>query len=146
VSVPVSVVLERKGAEVITVAPDAPLGAAVESLSRHRIGALVVVGDDDTVRGVISERDVVRCLADHGPGCLADAVADHMTTDVITCGLDATADDLMQVMTDRRVRHIPILDGGTLAGIVSIGDVVKSRLDRLEVETQTLQQYVTGSS
>jgi CBS domain-containing protein len=146
VSVPVSVVLERKGAEVITVEADALVAAAVAALSQHGIGALVVTAADGGVRGIISERDVVRCLAEHGSTSLTDPVSRHMTTDVVTCGLDSTTDDLMSIMTERRIRHVPVVDAGALAGIVSIGDVVKSRLDSLEVETQALQQYVTGSS
>jgi CBS domain-containing protein len=145
-SVPVSVILERKGADVVTIGPEELLSAAVAALTSHRIGALVVAGSDRSVLGVLSERDVVHCLSEQGPSCLDTPVTELMTTDVATCGKGTTTDELMTLMTNRRIRHVPVLGGGRLAGIVSIGDVVKSRLDELEVETETLQRYVTGSA
>lgn len=145
-AVHVSVILERKGSEVVTIRPDAMLLAAAEAMSKHNIGALVVSPDGQTVVGIVSERDLVRDLARLGTGAVKRTVADIMSTDVSTCSPDATVDELMAAMTDRRIRHVPILNGDTLAGIVSIGDVVKMRLDELEVEKESLEQYVTGTA
>lgn len=145
-AVQVSVILERKGNDVVTIRPDAMLLAAAESMSKHNIGALVVSPDDKTVVGIVSERDLVRDLARLGTGAVKRTVADIMSTDVATCGPDATVDDLMAAMSERRIRHVPILDDDALAGIVSIGDVVKMRLDELEVEKESLEQYVTGTA
>ena len=142
----ISTILERKGRDVITIRPDAMLLQAAEAMSKHNIGALVVSPDGQAVAGIVSERDLVRDLARLGTGAVKRTVADVMSTDVTTCGPDATVDELMAAMTDRRIRHVPILDSGALAGIVSIGDVVKMRLDELEVEKESLEQYVTGSS
>lgn len=141
----VSVILERKGSEVVTIRPDAMLLAAAEAMSKHNIGALVVSSDGRSVEGVVSERDLVRDLARLGTGAVKRTVADIMTTDVTTCHPDATVDELMATMTQHRIRHVPILSDGALAGIVSIGDVVKTRLDELEVEKDSLEQYVTGA-
>ena len=144
-AVQVSVILDRKGTGVVTIAPDAMLLAAADAMSEHNIGALVVSSDGRSVEGIISERDLVRELARRGTGAVKQTVADLMSTDVTTCGPDATVDDLMAAMTSKRMRHVPILDNGALAGIVSIGDVVKVRLDELEVERQSLEEYVTGA-
>ena len=144
-AVRISVILDRKGTEVVTIAPDAMLLAAAEAMSKHNIGALVVSSDGHSVEGIISERDLVRELARRGTGAVKQTVADLMSKEVATCGPDATVDDLMAAMTTKRMRHVPILDGGALAGIVSIGDVVKVRLDELEVEKQSLEEYVTGA-
>ena len=141
----VSVILDRKGTGVVTIPPDAMLLAAAGAMSEHNIGALVVSSDGRSVEGIISERDVVRELARRGTGAVKQTVADLMSTDVTTCGPEATVDDLMAAMTTKRMRHVPIMDGGVLAGIVSIGDVVKVRLDELEVEKQSLEEYVTGA-
>lgn len=141
----ISVILERKGNDVVTIRPDAMLLAAAEALSSNNIGALVVSSDGRAVEGVISERDLVRDLARRGTGAVKRTVADLMSTDVTTCTPDATIDELMSTMSERRIRHVPILVDGALAGIVSIGDVVKMRLDELEVERQTLEEYVTGA-
>ena len=141
----VSVILERKGNNVVTIRPDAMLLAAAEAMSKNNIGALVVSSDGQSVEGVVSERDLVRDLARLGTGAVKRTVADVMSVDVTTCRPDATVDELMTTMTRHRIRHVPILADGALAGIVSIGDVVKLRLDELEVEKDSLQQYVTGA-
>lgn len=142
----VSVILERKGNNVVTIRPDAMLLAAAEAMSKNNIGALVVSSDGQSVEGVVSERDLVRELARLGTGAVKRTVADVMSADVTTCHPDATVDELMSTMTQHRIRHVPILVDGALAGIVSIGDVVKMRLDELEVEKDSLQQYVTGAT
>lgn len=145
-AVHISVILERKGSDVITIRPDAMLLAAAEAMSKNNIGALVVSPDGQAVVGIVSERDLVRDLARLGTGAVKRTVADVMSSDVTTCAPDATVDELMETMTKRRIRHVPILNGDVLAGIVSIGDVVKMRLDELEVEKNSLEKYVTGSS
>lgn len=139
-------ILSAKGGEVLTVASSTSIADAVASLAEHRIGALVVSDDDGvSVTGILSERDIVRALGSDGPDVLGKTVADLMTIEVFTCGPDATAEDLMGLMTEHRVRHIPVLADGRLAGIVSIGDVVKHRLGELETETRALHDYiVTG--
>lgn len=135
-------ILHRKGREVATIAADATVADAVALLGERNIGALVVT-DGDRIAGILSERDVVRALAGRA-GVLDQVVSDLMTTDVTTCGPRATVDELMRLMTDRRVRHIPVVDEGALVGIVSIGDVVKSRIDELQTETETLHDYLSS--
>jgi len=145
-TVQVAVILARKGTEVVTIRPDATLADAAASLGERDVGALVVSGDGRSVQGVLSERDIVRCLAESGAGALGRTVGEVMTAEVHTCERDTTADELMALMTTRRIRHVPVLEDDRLAGIVSIGDVVKSRIDELETQTEALQGYVTGSS
>lgn len=145
-SLRVSMILERKGAEVHTIGADAMLLAAADALREHNVGALVVSADGATVDGIVSERDVVRQLARYGTGVVKRTVADVMTGDVTTCGLDTTIDELSAMMTQRRIRHVPVVGDGRLVGIVSIGDVLKARLDELEVRSSTLEQYVTGGA
>ena len=140
-------ILHHKGREVETIPAEAPVADAVVRLRERNIGALVVIAgttdDPPAVRGIISERDIVRALAD-AAAALARPVSDLMTTDVTTCDSRATADELMRLMTDRRIRHIPVVDDGRLSGIVSIGDVVKSRIDELQTETDTLHEYLSS--
>ncbi len=139
-------ILHRKGAEVATVAPDATVADAVGLMHERNVGALVVTAEGQPVAGILSERDVVRALAGAGDAAalLTRPVSDLMTTDLTTCGPRATVDELARLMTDRRIRHIPVLDGDRLAGIVSIGDVVKSRIDELQAETDTLHDYLSS--
>jgi CBS domain-containing protein len=137
-------VLQRKGSEVVTITADAPLTRALSTLDEHNIGAIVVADDQGAVVGIISERDVVRALAAEGPRALDGTVGDLMTSTVTTCGPRATVDELMALMTERRIRHVPVVDDGALAGIVSIGDVVKTRIGELETETETLHDYLSG--
>ena len=144
-------ILHRKGSDVATITSGATVGEAVALLRERNIGALVVTrvaaeGDPPgPVVGVLSERDVVRALAGgKATALLAGSVADLMSTDVATCGPRATVDELMRLMTNRRIRHIPVVDGDALVGIVSIGDVVKSRIDELQAETDTLHDYLSG--
>jgi CBS domain-containing protein len=141
----VSAIIDRKGAEVATVAPSATLADAAALLAEHGIGALVVSSDGRRIEGVLSERDIVRRLADTGAATLDMRVSDAMTAEVTTCTWETTVDELVVLMTERRIRHVPVEEGGALVGIVSIGDVVKSRLDELTLETDQLQAYVTGS-
>jgi CBS domain-containing protein len=137
-------ILRGKGSDVLTVAADDPLTAAIATLAERNVGALVVTAGDGAIVGILSERDVVRSLASNGAATLQGTVGDLMTTDVHTCGPRATTDELMTIMTDRRIRHIPVVDGEALVGIVSIGDVVKTRIGELETETETLHDYLSG--
>ena len=135
-------ILGAKGSRVVTIRSDATLSAAVHRLALERIGALVVSDDGVRVAGILSERDVVAGLARDGADLLATGrrVADLMTRNVVTCGPDDTVKWLMAEMTRRRVRHLPVLDDGRLVGIVSIGDVVKSRLGEVELEATVLRE------
>jgi CBS domain-containing protein len=137
-------ILQRKGTDVVTIGADTPVKQAVATLRQHNVGALVVVGDGDDVVGIISERDVVRALATDGAAVLGRDVRDLMSTEVTTCEPRSSVDDLMKVMTERRIRHIPVLEGERLLGIVSIGDVVKSRIGELEDEAETLHDYLSS--
>ncbi len=145
-AVQVSLILQRKGAEVFTVSPDMTVAEATRALAEHSVGALPVSADGRTLEGIVSERDVVRQLARLGAECLQLPVAEVMTTEVTTCGPETTVDQLMVTMTERRIRHLPVLVDGALAGVVSIGDVVSSRLQELELRARTMEEYVTGST
>lgn len=139
-------IMGARGDDVATIGPGAGLAEVAAVLHGRRIGAVVVVDEDRRVVGIVSERDVVRLLAVEGPDCLDVTVADAMTPDMPTCAASTTSDELMQTMTERRFRHIPIVDdGGRLLGIVSIGDVVKSTIELLQSEKDSLTEYVTGS-
>jgi CBS domain-containing protein len=137
-------ILAGKGVDVATITPDASVRDAVAALRDHRVGALVVSTDGRTIDGILSERDIVRRLAEQADGALDLAVADVMTSAVTTCGPKDTIEQLMWLMTSQRFRHVPVVDdGGLLSGIVSIGDVVKYRLGQLESENQALYEYIT---
>jgi CBS domain-containing protein len=134
--------LRRKGADVTTVDPGVSVRDALALLAGRGIGALVVSTDGRAVEGIVSERDVARGLHERGAALLADPVSAVMTAEVRTCGLDASVHDLARLMTDHRVRHVPVVEDGALVGIVSIGDVVKARLDELEAERAQLVDYI----
>ena len=138
----ISDVLRNKGAAVTTINPDATVRELLAGLAEQNIGAMVVVGDEGVV-GIVSERDVVRQLHTHGASVLSRPVAKIMTSAVATCTKTDTVDEISVLMTQHRVRHIPVLDGRRLIGIVSIGDVVKTRMGELEAEQQQLQSYIT---
>ncbi|MEQ8717789.1 MAG: CBS domain-containing protein [Acidimicrobiales bacterium] len=135
-------ILRDKGDSVATIRPDASITTCLATLAEHNYGALVVSVDGAHIDGIISERDIVRALAARGPGCLDESVADMMTTEVITARPGATASELMAMMTARRIRHVPVVDGTELAGIVSIGDIVKLRMTELTEELRALQGYL----
>ena len=138
-------ILGGKGFEVATIARVATLDEAVAQLGERRIGALVVSDDGKAINGIVSERDIVRTLARDGTDALATAVGSIMSTDVITCTAGDGVDQLMALMTDRRIRHLPVVDdAGHLSGIISIGDVVKARLTELEQENRALADYISG--
>lgn len=135
--------LDGKGTMVATIRADATLAEATASLRDHGVGALVVSADGRELTGILSERDVVRAMAAHGSSTLGRDVASAMSGNVVTCRPDDTCDDLMAMMTERRIRHLPVVDGdGSLAGIISIGDVVKARLGQLELENNQLHEYI----
>jgi CBS domain-containing protein len=135
-------VLRNKGAGVLTVAPETLVGDLINGLATRNVGAMVVVGPDGLV-GIVSERDVVRMLHEHGAAALGRRVADIMTSQVITCSPDDSVDSLSGLMTTHRVRHVPVVENGRLAGIVSIGDVVKTRMEQLQAEREQLEAYIT---
>jgi CBS domain-containing protein len=137
-------VLQGKGAAVEVIGPDAPLREVVGRLAEHRIGALVITDEAGGVVGIVSERDVVRSLAADGTAALARPVREVMSTPVTTCTADDDVVALMSIMTDRRIRHVPVVGDGRLEGIVSIGDVVKSRVDQLEHDRKELLEYVSA--
>jgi CBS domain-containing protein len=126
---------------VVTIAPDAGVRELVARLDEHNVGALIVSTDGSTVEGIVSERDVVRHLHRDGT-VINNTVRAIMTTTVETCDEDTSVDELMKTMTERRVRHVPVVREGVLVGIISIGDVVKHRIDRLEFERDQLDSYV----
>lgn len=138
----VRLILEAKGREVATIDPSATLGAAVQTLAERRIGALVSVGEGGTVIGILSERDIVRRIAEEGASCLDQPVASAMTRDVKTAQEDMTIDEAMDVMTRNRFRHLPVTEDGRLVGLVSIGDVVKRRIETVEREAEDLRSYI----
>ncbi|WP_296576013.1 CBS domain-containing protein [Phreatobacter sp.] len=138
-------ILDAKGRAVATIDPDATLAAAAHLLAEMRIGAVVVTGAGHSVAGILSERDIVRSLSDHGAKALDRSVADTMTRKVITCGEQDSLSQLMESMTDGKFRHLPVVEGGRLVGIISIGDVVKRRLAEIEREHNALKEYVTNA-
>jgi CBS domain-containing protein len=141
----VETILRSKGSGVATIRPDETLGAAVRELISRNIGALVVSEDGQSVDGIVSERDIVHGLAEHGVALLSLNIAEMMTRRVATCRLSDSVDQLMAEMTNRRIRHFPVVEDGRLRGIVSIGDVVKNRLDEVEYEARSLRSFIAGA-
>ncbi len=140
----ISQILKDKGNRVVTIEPDATIAEVVDVLQRERIGAIVVMQEKEELVGIISERDVAHGLAEHGAELLAKRVADLMTREVVTCTPESSVQEIMKQMTVRRFRHLPVVKDGALVGVISIGDVVKNRLEELETETTMLQEYITG--
>jgi CBS domain-containing protein len=135
-------IIRRKGGDIAGVAPETPITDVAAMLKDRGIGAAVVLGPDGKLAGIVSERDIVHALADHD-GAVADlTAADLMTTDVQTCKPAHEINDVMRVMTQKRFRHLPVMDGGTLIGVISIGDAVKSRIEELENERNALESFV----
>ena len=141
----VTVILSRKGNDIVTLSPDATLGDAVASLARNRIGAIVVTNGDMGVEGIISERDVVRLIGERGVDVLAEPLAGLMTKAVVTCAPDKTVPQIMERMTRGRFRHVPVVSGGKVVGIISIGDVVKYRVEEMERESAQLRDYIMSA-
>jgi CBS domain-containing protein len=136
-----NILLGRRG-NVVTIEPTADLAAAVKLLAERRIGAVIILGGDHHIVGILSERDIVRALAEHGPTALNEPVGQVMTRDVKTCSEDDTIEDLMGRMTTGKFRHMPVVEQGKLIGIVSIGDVVKNRVEEIEHESEALRDYI----
>jgi CBS domain-containing protein len=140
----VSDILHAKGSNVVTVPPTATVMTLVHRLKMERVGAAIVTRDGKTIDGIISERDVAWGLAEHGADLLDFRVADVMTKSVLTCTPDDTITSIARIMTERRLRHLPVLSQGDLAGVVSIGDVVKHRIDEMQLEANVLRDYATA--
>ena len=140
----ISDLLRRKGVDVVTVTPETTVRELVALLTDRAIGAAVVSRDGVHVDGMVSERDVVTSLATRGAAVLSDHLELIMTREVHTCTLDAKVDDLMRLMTEQRVRHVPVVVDGTLRGLISIGDIVKKRMDELELERDALRGYISS--
>ena len=137
-------IFKLKDDRIITVQPGDTVATATEILKRENIGALMVSGADGELAGILSERDIVRAMPKHGPDLFALTVEQLMTREVITCSSEDRVHDLMKKMTAGRFRHMPVVEGGTLVGIISIGDLVKSRLEELETETSQLRDYIAS--
>lgn len=137
-------ILHRKGSDVATIAPERPILEVVTELRQRRIGAVVVTDKDGAMVGILSERDVVHALADRGPDLSQLTAADLMTAEVQSCTPDHDVNFVMRQMTDGGFRHVPVLQDGKLAGVISIGDVVRARIDELENERAELQRYIAG--
>jgi CBS domain-containing protein len=140
----VSNLLEGKGAMVATIGRDATVGDVVADLVRHRIGALVVSPDGQQIEGIVSERDIVQHLSDLRSEPLEALVESIMSTSVQVCSPADDVESIMNVMTEHRIRHVPVVEDGRLSGIISIGDVVKSRIEELEKDRNELMEYITA--
>jgi len=138
----VKAILSRKGNDVLTIEPNATLAAAIKLLADRKIGAILITGADRQVIGILSERDIVRSFAENGPAALDQQVGQVMTRKVMTCDEAETISTLMERMTQGKFRHLPVVERGRLAGIVSIGDVVKYRLEEMEKESSALREYI----
>jgi CBS domain-containing protein len=142
----VHTILRSKGKSVVTIHPDATVERAVGVLRQRGIGALVVSDDGENVAGILSERDIVEALVRYGSELLAVSVADVMTCPVVTCEPEDSVAELMAEMTSRRIRHFPVVEDGRLIGIVSIGDMVKNRLDQIEYEAHSMRSFIAGAA
>lgn len=138
----VKAILDEKGHDVFTLGPDETLSVAIKFLAEHRIGALVVTNGDRKIAGILSERDIVRALAKDGPGALESPISGVMTAKVRICHEHHTVNDVMEIMTGGRFRHVPVEKDGLLDGIVSIGDVVKRRIETVEREAEQIKAYI----
>jgi CBS domain-containing protein len=141
----VAAILRQKGRAVTTASRTTTLLEVANKLAAKRIGAIVIVGARGKVDGIISERDIIRCLSTHGPDCLTRPVSESMTRYVISCEEDDTLDQLMARMTEGRFRHLPVITDGALVGIISIGDVVKHHMAEVTMEATAMREYITHS-
>lgn len=135
----------KPGGTIITVKPNAKVSEAAAILAEKRIGALIVSEDGNTINGIISERDIVRELGNSGGGCLDEAVSALMTGTVVACKPGDTVLSVLEKMTDGRFRHVPVVDDGTMVGVISIGDAVKARIDEVETENSALTSMISGA-
>ncbi|MCA0419179.1 CBS domain-containing protein [Bosea beijingensis] len=134
--------LSGKGHDVISVQPHRTLAEAIRTLSEKRIGAVVVMGADGALVGILSERDIIRALGELGASALESAVSRSMTSKVVTCRPQTSVDELMEIMTTGRFRHVPVVENGRVTGLVSIGDVVKHRVAAIEAESKAMRDYI----
>lgn len=140
----VSAILHAKGRSVVTAAPEATVAEVVDKLATRKIGAIVVVGANGHVAGIVSERDIIRAIAQRGAACLTESVGSVMTRSVVTCTRSDTLDQLMATMTAGRFRHVPVVEDDSLVGIVSIGDVVKHHIAEVEMEASAMRGYLAA--
>jgi CBS domain-containing protein len=138
----VATILKAKGRSVTTARPDQSLSEVASKLSSRKIGAVVVVGESGAVTGIVSERDVIRAIAERGAAALDMQVSRFMTRDVVTCSETSLVDEMMEMMTSGRFRHLPVVEDGALVGIVSIGDVVKNHVATVEMEVSAMRSYL----
>src|SRR6516164_1780745 len=141
----VSTILSVKGRDIFTIEPGATLTAAAKLLAEKRIGALLILGPDHRITGILSERDIVRAIAERGAAALNDPVSRSMTRKVSTCTESETIASLMERMTEGKFRHLPVVDQGRLVGIISIGDVVKDRLQEMERDSTAMHDYILNA-
>lgn len=141
----VSRILAEKGNDVFTLPPNTTTMDAVIAMREHKVGAMVIAGSDKKINGILSERDVVRALANKGRDALDEAVSAHMTSNVVTCNEAMSVHELMEKMTDGRFRHLPVEREGKLVGIISIGDVVKRRIAAAEAEAEEIKSYIASA-
>ncbi len=140
----VSEILNEKGNAVFTVTRSDTVSKAVDILGENNIGVVVVMGDVGEVCGILSERDIVRRMRESGASALQDSIGKCMTPDPFTSDLDATVDQLMGVMTQKRIRHMPVVDAGKLVGLISIGDLVKRKIEQAEKEAEAMREYISS--
>jgi CBS domain-containing protein len=138
----VKAIIDAKGGDVVTIEPTANLATAAKLLAQRRIGALVVLGADQRIVGILSERDIVRMISERGAAAFDDQVGQVMTRKVATCTYDETIHSIMERMTAGKFRHVPVIELGRLAGIISIGDVVKNRIQDMEQESAAMRDYI----
>jgi CBS domain-containing protein len=138
----VKAILESKGYDVLTLGPNEKLSDAIRILTEHRVGALVITNGDRKIVGILSERDIVRVIAQHGAAALSLTVREAMTPKVKICNENHTVNEIMEIMTSGRFRHLPVERDGMLYGIISIGDVVKRRIEDIEREAEEIRAYI----
>lgn len=137
-------ILDEKGRDVFTMHPSASLAEAAQALAARRIGAVILVERDGALAGILSERDIVRMIGTQGAGSLSHRIADVMTVKVVTCSEDTSVGEVMEIMTRGRFRHVPVYEGGRVVGLVSIGDVVKRRIQDAEQEAESMRSYISA--
>ena len=142
----VSHILKHKGRDVITAKPEATMKQVAEMLGSKRIGAVIISSGNDKIDGIVSERDIVRAIGLDGAAALEKPVSSVMTRDVRSCGDDDTETELMALMTKHRIRHLPVVNNGKLSGMISIGDVVKFRIEQIERDAEDMKAYISGGS
>jgi CBS domain-containing protein len=140
-----TILKSKPSADIATIVPGQKVSDAAKLLDQWRIGALVVVDDQRSLAGILSERDIVRGLSRHGSAVMDMQVGQLMTADVLTCAPEESIEDVMSTMTANRIRHLPVLEGGKLAGIITIGDVVKARLEETALQVDSLREYVMSA-